>query len=212
MEEAPPPAQAASAPWQQRKLLFFAGHIPKLYIRPTRYQIWRQLRRVPNVTLLSSTLYCGYGPFDTCAAVCRPSTAPRRCGSRSSSSARSASFCASQRPANAASFSRSAGRRSGGAPVETADYLEVDETDAALAFNLARLNGDAPARRAPAADGTASNASAAAAGNGRTRLPAANLRSRRSPTSFYLRNNYTTSGSTRKSANYSGKTKEKTTS
>ena len=72
----------AAVPWDERELLFFAGHIPKLYIRPTRYQIWRQLRRVPNVTLLSSTLYCGYGPFDTCAAVCRPSTAPRRCGSR----------------------------------------------------------------------------------------------------------------------------------
>ena len=72
----------AAVPWDERELLFFAGHIPKLYIRPTRYQIWRQLRRVPNVTLLSSTLLCGYGPFDTCAAVCRPSTAPRRCGSR----------------------------------------------------------------------------------------------------------------------------------
>ena len=30
--------------WHERPLLFFTGHVPKLYINPTRYLIWRQVR------------------------------------------------------------------------------------------------------------------------------------------------------------------------
>ena len=59
----PPPAVV---PWAERRLLFFAGHVPKLYIRPTRYQIWQQIRRHPGVTALSATLNCTVGSFSVC--------------------------------------------------------------------------------------------------------------------------------------------------
>jgi hypothetical protein len=49
--DAPAPAEVA---WGQRRLLFFAGHVPKLYIAPTRYQIWQQVRRHPGVTAFSA--------------------------------------------------------------------------------------------------------------------------------------------------------------
>ena len=58
--DGPPP------PWASRKLIFSAGHIPKLYIRDTRYMIWRQLRRDPRATVLSPTLYCTVGGFEAC--------------------------------------------------------------------------------------------------------------------------------------------------
>lgn len=41
-----------------RRLLFFAGHIPKLYISTLRYEIWRQLRRVSDATAISHTINC----------------------------------------------------------------------------------------------------------------------------------------------------------
>ena len=53
-------------PWGERKLLFFAGHVPKPYIRPTRYLIWRQVRRYPGVTAISATLNCTIGSFSVC--------------------------------------------------------------------------------------------------------------------------------------------------
>ena len=53
-------------PWNERKLLFFAGHVPKVYIRPTRYLIWRQVRRHPGVTAISATLNCTIGSFSIC--------------------------------------------------------------------------------------------------------------------------------------------------
>lgn len=37
-------AAPAEVAWDERRLLFFAGHVPKLYIAPTRYLIWRQVR------------------------------------------------------------------------------------------------------------------------------------------------------------------------
>jgi hypothetical protein len=52
-------------PWVERKLLFFAGHVPKLYLRSTRYLIWRQARTHPNVTAVSSTLACTVGAYST---------------------------------------------------------------------------------------------------------------------------------------------------
>lgn len=52
--------------WVDRKLLFLAGHIPKLYISPLRYLLWRQLRSLPNVTVQSSTLACTVGAFSVC--------------------------------------------------------------------------------------------------------------------------------------------------
>ena len=52
--------------WHARKLVFFAGHVPKPYIRPTRYLLWRQGRRDPRVTTVSSTLSCQVGAFAKC--------------------------------------------------------------------------------------------------------------------------------------------------
>lgn len=66
--DAPAPA---IVPWNERKLLFFAGHVPKLYIRPTRYLIWRQVRRHPGVTAISATLNCTIGSFSVCPEAMR---------------------------------------------------------------------------------------------------------------------------------------------
>ena len=60
--EQPPPI----VPWSRRKLLFFAGHVPKLFIKPTRYLIWKQLRRDPRVTATSWTILCTIGSYRTC--------------------------------------------------------------------------------------------------------------------------------------------------
>ena len=61
--DAPPP----EAPnWADRKLLFFAGHTPKLYVNPTRYQLWRGMRSAPGVTAISSTLSCTVAAFEPC--------------------------------------------------------------------------------------------------------------------------------------------------
>lgn len=56
-------------PWAERKLLFFLGHVPKLYIEPTRYRIWSQVQRLPLVTALSGTLNCSVGQFSACTSV-----------------------------------------------------------------------------------------------------------------------------------------------
>lgn len=68
-KDAPAPAEV---PWGDRRLLFFAGHVPKLYIRPTRYLIWRQVRRHPGVTALSATLNCTIGSFSICKEAALP--------------------------------------------------------------------------------------------------------------------------------------------
>ena len=65
-------ARPAEVPWSERKLLFFAGHVPKLYIRPTRYLIWKQVRRHPGVTALSATLNCTIGSFSICREAVLP--------------------------------------------------------------------------------------------------------------------------------------------
>ena len=62
----------AIVPWSERKLLFFAGHVPKPYIRPTRYLIWRQVRRHPGVTAISATINCTIGSFSVCPAAIQP--------------------------------------------------------------------------------------------------------------------------------------------
>ena len=61
-EGTPPPVP----PWRKRKDIFFAGHVPKPYIRDTRYTIWRQLRNDPRATVISPTLYCTVGGFEAC--------------------------------------------------------------------------------------------------------------------------------------------------
>ena len=42
--------------------------MPKLYINPTRYLIWKQIRRAPGVTALSATINCTIGQFAACRA------------------------------------------------------------------------------------------------------------------------------------------------
>ena len=57
----------AALPWASRKLLFFAGHVPKLYLNGLRYHLWRQLRTDrANATTISSTLACTIGVFAQC--------------------------------------------------------------------------------------------------------------------------------------------------
>ena len=60
------PGVPRRVPWDERKLLFFLGHVPKLYIEPTRHRIWSQVRRLPQVTALSGTLNCSVGQFSAC--------------------------------------------------------------------------------------------------------------------------------------------------
>lgn len=63
--DAPPPAVPR---WPARRLLFFAGHVPKLYISSTRFKIWQQLWNQSGVTVLSSTIDCTVGSFDICTS------------------------------------------------------------------------------------------------------------------------------------------------
>ena len=37
-------------PWRKRKLLFFGGHIPKLFNNRLRYDVWVQMRNDPRAT------------------------------------------------------------------------------------------------------------------------------------------------------------------
>ena len=61
---APPPP---TPPWHLRKLVFFAGHIPKPYIRDTRYTLWRQLRNESaRATVLAADVACTVGAFEVC--------------------------------------------------------------------------------------------------------------------------------------------------
>ena len=61
--EAPSPP---APPWLARKLLFFAGHVPKLTISKIRYLLWRQLRRSEHATTVSHTAACTIGSYRVC--------------------------------------------------------------------------------------------------------------------------------------------------
>ena len=52
--DTPPPL----VDWERRKLLFFAGHIPKLYVRKLRFQVWNALRSHAQVTCVSRFVQC----------------------------------------------------------------------------------------------------------------------------------------------------------
>ncbi|KAL1499406.1 hypothetical protein AB1Y20_011611 [Prymnesium parvum] len=52
--------------WAERKLIFMAGHVPKVYISTTRYLIWRQLRTQSDATVISSSLNCSVGAYAAC--------------------------------------------------------------------------------------------------------------------------------------------------
>ena len=45
-----------------RRLLFFCGHVPKIYVRPTRYLVWRSLQAARHLaTTYSADLGCTIG-------------------------------------------------------------------------------------------------------------------------------------------------------
>ena len=48
--------QPAHVPWERRKLLFFAGHMPLLHISNIRWNLWRALQGDPRVTLYTTDL------------------------------------------------------------------------------------------------------------------------------------------------------------
>ena len=55
--------------WESRKVLFFAGHTPKLHThRKLRFQIWEQLRSEAGATCVSSTLNCTLGIYEVCSS------------------------------------------------------------------------------------------------------------------------------------------------
>lgn len=46
-------ARQKLVPWAERKLLFFAGHMPQLHINNVRWNLWRDLQGDPRATLIS---------------------------------------------------------------------------------------------------------------------------------------------------------------
>ena len=61
-----PPASVLVG-WRARKLLVFAGHVPKLTNRPHRYLLWRQLHNDRRVTTQSHSINCTIGQFADCS-------------------------------------------------------------------------------------------------------------------------------------------------
>ena len=60
--------------WRERKLLFFAGHIPKLFVSRVRYAVWRQLRRSKHATTWSHSLGCTVASYEICTDKARMQT------------------------------------------------------------------------------------------------------------------------------------------
>ena len=65
----------AFVPWAERALLFFPGHVPKLYINGVRYKLWRQVRNLDGVTAISGTLNCTVGAYAVCEGLANRSDA-----------------------------------------------------------------------------------------------------------------------------------------
>ena len=61
----------ATPPFARRKLLFFGGHIPRLYTSRVRYSIWQQLRQSEHATLVSQSLSCTIGAYHICVSPAR---------------------------------------------------------------------------------------------------------------------------------------------
>ena len=55
--------------WRDRPLLFFGGHVPKLYVNPLRYRLWKRLRSDPRASLQSRTIMCTVSAFRICQAL-----------------------------------------------------------------------------------------------------------------------------------------------
>lgn len=58
--------QLGTLHWSERRLLFFAGHMPKLYISRTRYLLWLQLIKDPRATVHSYDINCTIGLYAAC--------------------------------------------------------------------------------------------------------------------------------------------------
>ena len=54
-------------PWETRPLLLLVGHVPKLYVSPTRYFLWRAWRRDPRVSVYTKDIACAL----TAHSICR---------------------------------------------------------------------------------------------------------------------------------------------
>lgn len=106
-------------PWAERELLFFLGHVPKLYIEPTRYRIWRQVRRLPNVTALSGTLNCSVGQFSACRVVDRLSDEQLQTYCHDYCRAHAEEGASVKRVEEAGKLARKLGKRDGTSPAST---------------------------------------------------------------------------------------------
>lgn len=62
------PTGHARVVWAARsgRLIFMAGHVPKIGFRRTRFRLWQQLQREPRATVLSPTLACSVGSYHVC--------------------------------------------------------------------------------------------------------------------------------------------------
>lgn len=71
-DAAVPAEHASNAPWAERKLLLFAGHVPKLYISQTRYQLWRAWRReTARVSVYTKDISCSLRAYTICRTPSR---------------------------------------------------------------------------------------------------------------------------------------------
>ena len=101
--EASPPAPRQ---WEQRRLAFFAGHVPRLFISPLRYLIWKQIRNLPGVTAISHTLDCSIAAYAVCAKPRKHQFAARAvqcaaaqpCTCRFVEKCRLGAFCSAPKP------------------------------------------------------------------------------------------------------------------
>lgn len=53
-------------PWNERRLVFFVGHLPKVHIARARFDVWRQIRNDPRATTKSHSGNCTIGSYVTC--------------------------------------------------------------------------------------------------------------------------------------------------
>lgn len=53
--------------WEQRRLAFFAGHMPRPGVSALRYRTWQQLRGESDTTCISHNLNCTVGLYAPCA-------------------------------------------------------------------------------------------------------------------------------------------------
>ena len=75
--DAPLPADLAPArfPWSTRKLLLYAGHVPKLYLSSTRYHLWRAWRReTARVSIYTKDIACSLSAYAICRVPSRWAT------------------------------------------------------------------------------------------------------------------------------------------